>query len=91
MQERKSCRCLQRHHTVAGESQSVHPIGQPIRASTNRGLSCREVLEIAPPSCLIIRPRRPRESPVVAASVRLTPNLALLPALFRLPDDFESP
>lgn len=53
--------CLGRAHSVAKGAQSVHPTGNPMRASTNRGFNCRpEVLgDIAPITLGAWRPSSP--------------------------------
>ena len=59
----------QRHHAVSGKPQpggavckrasmSVHPMGQPIRASTNSGFKTRVALEVFPPAFKIVRAGR---------------------------------
>ena len=44
----------QRHHSVPTEPKPVHPVGQPIRASTNSGLSVRPEAEVALPSVPVV-------------------------------------
>ncbi len=54
--------------SVSKEPQSVHPIGQPISASTNSGFKTRPAAEVVGPSVPVAGRRRPR----TAASVRVT-------------------
>lgn len=46
---------LLRHDAVAEGPQSVHPIGQPISASTNRGLKTRVPREVGAPPVAVVR------------------------------------
>jgi hypothetical protein len=44
-------------NTVSKKAQAVQSIGQPINASTNRGLKTREFREVGSPSVGIVGPR----------------------------------
>ena len=61
----------QRHHSVATEPKPVHPIGQPIRASTNGGLSVRPVFEVSTPALRISRSGRKGRQTACSFSGRL--------------------
>lgn len=49
----------QRDHSVAAEAKPVHPVGQPISASTNAGFSVRGVSQVLPPAVGVTRTWRP--------------------------------
>ena len=48
-------RCNQRDHTVATEAKPVHPVGQPISASTNSGFKVRRTSEVFGPAIGVTR------------------------------------
>jgi hypothetical protein len=52
-------RCNQRDHAVATEAKPVHPVGQPISASTNSGFKVRGVSQERPPAVGVARTWRP--------------------------------
>ena len=52
-------RCDQRDHSVATEPKPVHPVGQPISASTNSGFKVRGVSQERPPTVGVTRTWRP--------------------------------
>jgi hypothetical protein len=60
----------QRDHAVATEPKPVHPVGQPISASTNSGFKLRRVPEVSSPPGGIVRTWRPR-SPLTGVFARL--------------------
>ena len=49
----------QRDHSVSAKSKPVHPVGQPISASTNSGFKVRRVSEEHFPGIGIVRTWRP--------------------------------
>ena len=52
-------RCNQGDHAVATEAKPVHPVGQPISASTNSGFKVRRCSEILLPAIGVTRTWRP--------------------------------
>ena len=52
-------RCNQRNHSVATEAKPVHPVGQPISASTNSGFKVRRGSEVSLPAIGVTRTWRP--------------------------------
>jgi len=58
-QSSQRMRCNQGDHTVATETKPVHPVGQPISASTNSGFKVRRVSEVSVPATFITRTWRP--------------------------------
>ena len=52
-------RCNQRDHAVATEAKPVHPVGQPISASTNSGFKVRRGSEVSLPTIGVTRTWRP--------------------------------
>ena len=46
-------------HAVAAEPKAVHPVGQPISASTNAGFSVRRGSEVSLPAIGVTRTWRP--------------------------------
>lgn len=64
----EECECSHAWNlSVANGVQSVHPMGQPIRASTNCGLRTTG-LEVGLPACAIVSARRPAEACTFRAS-----------------------
>ena len=51
--------CNQRDHSVATEPKPVHPVGQPINASTNSGFKVRRISEVSLPAIGVTRTWRP--------------------------------
>ncbi len=60
----------QRDHSVATEPKPVHPVGQPISASTNAGFKVRGVSQERPPAVDVTRTWRP-SSPFTGVFARL--------------------
>jgi hypothetical protein len=58
-QSSQRMRCNQGDHAVATEAKPVHPVGQPIRASTNAGFKVRRASEVSLPATFITRTWRP--------------------------------
>ena len=58
----------QRHHAVATEAKPVHPVGQPISASTNSGFSVGVSPPPVPPAVIVSGAGR--ESPLTACSFK---------------------
>ncbi len=52
-------RCNQGDHSVATEAKPVHPVGQPISASTNSGFKVRRMSEVSRPAIGVARTWRP--------------------------------
>lgn len=46
-------------HSVSAKSKPVHPVGQPISASTNSGFKVRRVSEVSVPRGGVVRTWRP--------------------------------
>ncbi len=46
-------------HAIAAEAKAVHPVGQPISASTNAGFSVRRGSEVSLPTVGVARTWRP--------------------------------
>ena len=61
----------QRDHSVAAKPKPVHPMGQPISASTNSGLSVRASAQVFGPSVGVGRPGRERKAPACSDKGRL--------------------
>ena len=57
-------------HTVATEAKPVHPVGQPISASTNSGFKVRGVSQEGAPAVGVTRTWRP-SSPFTGVFARL--------------------
>ena len=49
----------QRDHAIATEAKPVHPVGQPISASTNSGFKVRRASEVSLPAIGVTRTWRP--------------------------------
>jgi hypothetical protein len=60
----------QRDHSVATEPKPVHPVGQPISASTNSGFKVRRKSEVFGPAAGVTRTWRP-SSPFTGVFARL--------------------
>lgn len=60
----------QRDHSVATKPKPVHPVGQPISASTNSGFKVRGVSQEFPPAVGVTRTWRP-SSPFTGVFARL--------------------
>jgi hypothetical protein len=58
-QSSERMRCNQGDHAVATEAKPVHPVGQPISASTNSGFKVRRASEISVPAIGVTRTWRP--------------------------------
>jgi len=65
----------QRDHSVATEPKPVYPEGQPISASTNRGLKVRRASQISPPARGIVRTWRPSNPFTGVFASELAPSL----------------
>lgn len=61
----------QRDHSVAAEPKPVHPMGQPISASTNSGLSVRASAQVLGPSVGVGRSGREWKAPACSDRGRL--------------------
>src|SRR5690606_3116266 len=58
-QSSQRMRCNQRDHAVATETKPVHPVGQPISASTNSGFKVRRCSQEPLPTIGVARTWRP--------------------------------